>query len=123
MPSASKPLFWVGSARAELLAFPDQVKREMGFALYLAQVGGKHVNSKPLRGFGGADVLEVVDDFDGSTFRTVYAARLAGAVYVLHAFQKKSRRGIETPRQVIELIRARLRIAQEHAAEQKRGTS
>jgi phage-related protein len=92
----------------------------MGFALYLAQMGGKHPDAKPLRGFGGAGVLEVVDDFAGDTYRAVYTVRLSTAVYVLHAFQKKSKRGIATPKQDMELIRARLRRAQEHD-EQWRG--
>jgi len=121
--AALKPLFWVGSAKGDLRKFPDEVQREMGYALYLAQTGSKHPDAKPLRGFGGAGVLEVVDDFDGSTFRTVYTVKLAGAVYALHAFQKKSRRGIETPKQEIELVRSRLRRALEHHAAMKRGRS
>jgi phage-related protein len=85
----------------------------MGFALFEAQMGRKADFAKPLRGYGGAGVLEVVDDFDGDTFRAVYTVRFAEAVYVLHAFQKKSRRGIATPRTEIELIRTRLRRAAE----------
>jgi phage-related protein len=119
--AALKPLYWVSSAKEDLRKFPDEVQREMGYALYLAQAGGKHPNAKPLRGFGSAGILEVIDDFDGSTFRTVYTAKLAGAIYALHAFQKKSRRGIATPKQEIELVRARLRRALEHYAALKRG--
>src|SRR5262249_12957655 len=105
---------------ADLRTFPDEVKRTIGFALYVAQMGDKHPDAKPLRGFGGAGVLEVVDDFAGDTYRAVYTVRLRSAVYVLHAFQKKAKRGIATPKQEMELIRARLRRAQERD-EQLRG--
>ena len=111
-----KPLFFVGSSRDDLRVLPDDVKDVFGYALYLAQLGETHVRSKPLRGFGGAGVLEVVDHDQGGTYRTVYTVRLAGAVYVLHVFQKKSRSGIATPRQEIELVRARLRQAEAHHA-------
>jgi phage-related protein len=103
----------VGSSKEDLSAFPDDVKRRIGLALFEAQLGRKANYAKPLRGYGGAEVLEVVDDFDGDTFRAVYTVRFAGAIYVLHAFQKKSRRGIATPRSEIELIRVRLRRAAE----------
>ena len=83
----------------------------MGFALYQAQVGGKHVAAKALKGFSGTGVLEVVDDYDGDTYRTVYTLRFAETVYVLHAFQKKSKRGISTPRRDIELVTRRLEMA------------
>jgi phage-related protein len=86
-----KPLRWIGSSKKELLRFPDEVQRVIGYALYLAQVGAKHQDAKPLAGFGGAGVLEVVEEYDGDAYRAVYTVRLAGAVYVLHAFQKKSR--------------------------------
>jgi phage-related protein len=108
-----KPLVWVGSSLEDVRAFPEAVKRTVGYALYLAQTGGKHPDAKPLTGFGGAGVLEVAEDFTGDTYRAVYTLRLAGAVYVLHAFQKKARRGIATPRQDLDLIRARLRRAEE----------
>lgn len=77
----------------------------MGYALYLAQEGGKHPDAKPLKGFAGAGVLEVADDYDGDTYRAIYTLTRPGAVYVLHAFQKKSTRGIATPRREVELIR------------------
>ena len=93
--------------------FPLPVRQEMGYALYLAQVGMKAPKAKPLRGFGGAGVLEVVEDYRGDTFRAVYTVKFAGAVFVLHAFQKKSKRGIRTPRAEIELIEARLKSASE----------
>ena len=85
----------------------------MGFALYEAQRGAKHVSAKPLRGFKGAGVLEVADDFDGDTFRAVYTVRFSDTVYVLHAFEKKSKRGISTPKREMDLIRVRLKLAHE----------
>ena len=109
-----KPLFFVGSSQADLRKFPSDVKDVMGYALFEAQNGDKHRNAKPLKGFGGASVLEVVDDFDGDTFRAVYTVKFADAVYVLHAFQKKSRKGKQTPKQDIELVKNRLREAQQH---------
>ncbi len=114
-----RQLIWIGSSLEDLRAFPDEVKRTMGYALHLAQMGGKHPDARPLRGFGGAGVLELVDDLAGNTYRVVYTVRYPVAVYVLHAFQKKARRGIATPRQEIELIRARLRRAQQHDAQRK----
>ncbi len=83
-----KPVAWIGSSKAELSRFPEAVKDAMGFALYVAQQGGKHRDAKPLRGFGGSGILEIVDDFDGDTFRAIYTVQYAGRVYVLHAFQK-----------------------------------
>jgi phage-related protein len=109
--SRAKPLKWVGSSKDDLIAFPDAVRKEMGHALYLAQIGMKSPKARPLRGFGGAGVLEVVDDHDGDTYRAVYTVKFRGIVYVLHAFQKKSRKGVETARSDIELIKARLRMA------------
>jgi phage-related protein len=109
-----KPLFWVGSSLDDLRGFPDDVKRVMGFALHFAQIGGKHADSKPLKGFAGAGVLEVVEEHAGDTFRGVYTVRFAGAVYVLHAFQKKSKRGIKTPTREMDLVRERLKRAEEH---------
>ncbi len=108
-----KPLAWIGSAKDDLLGFPGDVIREMGHALYLAQIGAKHAAAKPLKGFGGAGVLEIVEDFDGSTFRAVYTVKFAEVVFVLHAFQKKSKKGIATPKPEIEKVKARLRQAQE----------
>jgi phage-related protein len=84
-----------------------------GFALHLAQQGDKHLDAKPLRGFGGAGVLEVVENFDGSTYRAVYTVKFAGIVYALHAFQKKAKHGVATPKQEIELVRKRLRSAED----------
>ena len=90
-----KPVVWVGSSRRDLRAFPDPVQDHMGYAIYVAQRGGKHRDAKVLSGFSGAGVLEVVKDFRGDTFRAVYTLRYAGTVYVLHAFQKKSKTGRE----------------------------
>jgi phage-related protein len=112
-----KPVVWVGSSLKDLCAFPDPVQDHMGYALYIAQRGGKHRDAKVLSGFGGAGVVEVVTDFRGDTFRAVYTLRYAGAVYVLHAFQKKSKSGRETPRPEIELIKRRLREAERIAKE------
>jgi phage-related protein len=112
-----KPLFWVGSSKKDLKGFPLAVRRITGFALFQAQAGGKHVDAKPLKGFGGAGVLEVVADLEGSTFRAVYTVKFAGAVYVLHAFQKKSKKGVKTPKAVLDLIRKRLKTAEEHYGE------
>jgi phage-related protein len=108
-----KPVRWVGGSKEDLRAFPEDVRRRVGSALWEAQLGLKAPYAKPLRGFGGAAVLEIVDDFDGDTYRAIYTVRFAGAVYVLHAFQKKSRRGIATPKPELNLIEQRLRRARE----------
>ena len=110
-----KPLEWVASSKKDLLSMPAEVVDVFGYALHLAQHGGKHPQAKPLRGFGSAGILEVVEDDDGSTYRAVYTVRFGNAVYVLHCFQKKSHKGIETPKQDIDLIRDRLNLAQNHA--------
>jgi phage-related protein len=111
-----KPLFWIGSALEDLRGFPAEVRQVVGFALYRAQLGRKHRDAKVLKGFGGAGVLEVVSDHDGETFRTVYTVRFAGAVYALHAFQKKAKRGIKTPQGGLEVVRRRLKTAEQHHA-------
>ncbi len=108
-----KPVRWVGSSKEDLSGFPGDVRRRIGGALWEAQIGRKASYAKPLRGFGGAGVLEVVDDFDGDTFRAVYTIRFAKAVYVLHAFQKKSKRGIATPKPELDLIDRRIERARE----------
>jgi phage-related protein len=112
-----KPLLWVGSSKKDLRDFPQEARRTMGFALFQAQAGGKHVDAKPLKGFGGAGVLEVVADDQGSAFRAAYSVKFAGAVYVLHAFQKKSKKGVKTPKAELDLIRRRLKSAEEHYEE------
>ena len=115
-----KPVVWVGSSRKDLREFPDPVQDHVGYALYVAQRGGRHRDAKPLSGFGGAGVVEVVTDYRGDTFRAVYTLRYAGTVYVLHAFQKKSKTGRETPRRDMDLIHQRLREAEQIAKETKR---
>jgi phage-related protein len=103
-----KLLHWVGSSLKDLRALPEQVQDDIGYALYLAQMGGKHADAKPLKGFGGAGVLEVVERHDGDTYRAVYTVKFRAAVYVLHVFQKKSTSGIATPKADVDLIRKRL---------------
>jgi len=111
-----KPVHWMASALDDLRDCPDEVQDDVGYALYIAQEGGKHPNAKPLIGFHGAGVLEIVENHDGDTYRAVYTVRFARAVYVLHVFQKKSKRGIATPKAEIDLIEKRLRMASEHYA-------
>lgn len=106
-----KPLHWVPSSYEDLVACPREVQQFVGLALMLAQAGGKHPLAKPLKGFKGAGVLEIVNDHDGDTYRAVYTVRFPNAVYVLHVFQKKAKQGIKPPKHVIELIKARLEIA------------
>jgi phage-related protein len=108
-----KPVAWVGSSYKDFRSFPDPVQDVMGFALYQAQIGRIHANAKPLKGFGGATILEIVDDHRGDTYRTVYTVKFENAIYVLHAFQKKSKKGIKTPKEEIELVRRRLKAAEE----------
>jgi phage-related protein len=113
-----KQLEWISSSYKDLMEVPQDVKSVVGYALYLAQLGGGCDNAKPLKGFKGAGVLEVVDDFQGDTYRAVYTVRLEFAVYVLHIFQKKSKSGIATPKQDIDLIEKRLKLAEQHHREQ-----
>ncbi|NER01989.1 MAG: addiction module toxin RelE [Okeania sp. SIO3C4] len=108
-----KPLFWIGDSLKNLREFPESVKDRIGFALYQGQAGSKHISAKPLKGLGGG-IIEIVEDFDEDTYRAVYTVKLKGAIYVLHAFQKKSKKGIKTPQKDIELIKQRLKIAQLH---------
>ncbi|HEV2548636.1 MAG TPA: type II toxin-antitoxin system RelE/ParE family toxin [Stellaceae bacterium] len=108
-----KPVRWIGRSLDDLRRFPEDVRRRVGIALWEAQLGSKAAYAKPLKGFAGAGVLEIVDDFDGDTYRAVYTVRFAGIVYVLHAFQKKSKRGIATPKLELELIEQRLKRARE----------
>lgn len=115
-PDASiqpKPVRWIGGSKDDVSGFPSEVRRRVGNALWRAQLGRKVLYAKPLKGFGDAGVLEIVDDHDGDTFRAVYTVRFARAVYVLHAFQKKSRHGIATPKAELDRITHRLRQARE----------
>ncbi len=107
-----KPVSWIGSSYKDFRAFPDPAQDAMGYALHRAQGGAKHESAKPLKGFGGAGVLEIVADDVGDTFRAVYTVKFATAIYVLHAFQKKSKVGIKTPTEDLDLIRRRLTAAE-----------
>ena len=112
-----KSLEWIGSSYKDLMALPAEVRRIVGYALSLAQAGDQHDAAKILKGFGGAGVLEVVEDDIGGTYRAVYTVKFARAVFVLHCFQKKSKRGIATPKEDVDLIRVRLKIAEALARE------
>ncbi len=107
-----KPVVWLGDTLGALRACPQDVQDEVGYALYLAQIGGKYEGAKPLKGLG-AGVLEVIANHQGDTYRAVYTVRFAERVYVLHVFQKKSKRGVATPQSEIELVRQRLKRAAE----------
>lgn len=109
-----KPVHWIGSSKSDLLDFPDEVRQEAGYALHLAQCGDKALNAVPMVGFGSAKVLEVVINHDTDTYRAVYTVKFAKAVYVLHAFQKKAKKGISTPKPDMNLIHKRLAAAEEH---------
>jgi phage-related protein len=110
-----KPVIWVGTSLKDLREFPSPVQDYMGYALYVAQSGGKYQAAKVLRGFGGAGALEVIKDYRGDTFRAVYTLKYEGRVFVLHAFQKKSKSGRQTPRREVELIQQRMREAEQLA--------
>jgi phage-related protein len=114
MASQSKVVEWVASSKKDISAFPEEVRGVMGQALFDAQQGLKHPDAKPLKGFGGASILEIGDDFDGNTFRSVYTVKFAGVIYVRHAFQKKSKKGSATPGPDTDLIKSRLTIARAH---------
>ena len=107
-----RPVEWVGSSYKDFRSFPDEVQDHVGYALHVAQTGGKHEDAKPLKGFGGAGVLEVVSNYSGDTFRSVYTVKFALAVYVLHAFQKKSKVGSKTPLGDLALVEQRFRLAE-----------
>jgi phage-related protein len=112
MQLSPRPVVWIASSLRDLRTFPSAVRRDVGQALYAAQLGETDPAAKPLRGFGGGAVFEIVSDHRGGTWRAVYTVRYAEAVYVLHAFQKKSKRGISTPKKEIDLIRQRLAEAE-----------
>jgi len=117
-----RTLGWIASSRRDMRALPKEVRRSFGVALYAAQIGETPPIAKPLRGFGGAGVLELIEDDAGGTYRAGYTVRYATAVYVLHVFQKKSKRGRETPQRDIDLIKERLKRAEEiHALKLKEG--
>lgn len=108
---AIKPAVFIGSSRRDLRALPGAVRREIGQALFEAQLGDHPANAKPLKGFGSG-VFEIRDNFDGDTYRAVYTVRLGDVLYVLHVFQKKSTKGIATPKRHLDLVRQRLRDAE-----------
>ena len=108
-----KAVVWVRSSKNDLKRFPRTAQSHLGFALKVAQSGGKHPDAKPMRGFGGAGVIEIVEDYDGDSYRAVYTVKYAEAIYVLHAFQKKSKSGIATTKHDLKLIEERLRRAKE----------
>lgn len=109
----AKPLFWVASSQKDLLAMPKAVISAFGYGLHQAQIGKQHVSAKVLKGFGGGGVLELIESDEGGTYRAVYTVRLGKSIYVLHCFQKKSKQGIKTPQEDMNLIRSRLKIAEQ----------
>ena len=114
-----KPVIWIGSSRRDLREMPQQVRRDIGQALYTAQQGATDPAAKPLKGFGGARVMEIVERYRADAYRAVYTAHFDNAVYVLHVFQKKSKSGIATPRHEIELIHRRFAEAERHYRERQ----
>ncbi len=121
VPGEVKPVRWVGSSRRDLKAFPKPVRRDIGQALYAAQQGEEYPSVKALRGFGGRSVLEIVAPYQTDAYRAVYTVRFHDAIYVLHAFQKKSTHGIATPQQDLDLIRQRLAVAERDYRERQGG--
>lgn len=119
MPTHEKPLIWIASSYKDLRALPEDVRRRFGYALSLAQMGDQDDSAKVLKGFGGAGVLEVIEDDAGGTYRAVYTVKFAQVVFVLHCFQKKSKRGIATPQEDMEIIRARLKTAEALSKERR----
>ena len=117
MAEQEKPLIWIGGSKKDLMALPLDVRKFFGHALDFAQRGEKHDAAKVLKGFGGAGILELVDNDQDGTYRAVYTVKFAKAVFVLHCFSKKSKRGIETPKEDLDIIRARLKVAEALAKE------
>lgn len=112
-PEKLKPVVWVRSSKEDLKKFPETAQSHIGFALQVAQRGGKHGGAKPMRGFRGASVVEIVEDYAGDTYRVVYTVKFEVAIYVLHAFKKKSKVGAATPKHELTLIEERLKRAEE----------
>lgn len=123
MRQDERPLAWIGSSYKDLMQLPDDVRQFIGYALHFAQRGDQHPASKVLKGFGGAGVLEVVENDAGGTYRAVYTVKFEEAVFVLHCFQKKSKSGIATPKEDMDVIRARLKAAEALVKEMKHGTT
>lgn len=117
-----KRVEWVGSSRKDMRGLPASIRDSFGYASYVAQQGGRAANVKPLRGFGGASVLEVIEDYDGDTYRAIYTVRFSDAIYVLHVFQKKSKHGVQTPEHEMSMVRDRLQAVEaRHRDHQKAG--
>jgi len=121
MVDKQKPLFWIGSSKKDLMALPLDVRKFFGHALDFAQHGDRHAAARVLKGFGSAGVLEIVEDDVGGTYRAVYTVKFADAVFVLHCFQKKSKSGVATPKEDMDIVRARLKIAETFAKEMHHG--
>ena len=117
MHDTEKPLIWIGSSYKDLLALPNEVKRGFGYALSLSQSGLRHSSTKILQGFGGSSVVEIIETDEGGTYRAMYTVKYAQAVFVLHCFQKKSKKGIATPKEDMDVIRGRLKMAEKIAKE------
>lgn len=107
-----KPIIWVASSKSDLRCLPSRAQDAIGYALHQAQVGEKNAKTKPLKGFGSAEILEIVEYNVGGTYRAVYTVKFEEAIAVLHVFQKKSTHGIKTSKQDIELIKSRLKLAE-----------
>ena len=112
MDKSLKSVVWLGSTRKSVQNFPLPVRQNVGFGIYQAQLGGKYINAKPLKGFGGASVLEIVENYDGDIYRAVYTVKFEEIIYIIRAFQKKSKKGIQTPKQDLNLIKKRLKEAE-----------
>ncbi|MYM87126.1 type II toxin-antitoxin system RelE/ParE family toxin [Rugamonas sp. FT82W] len=116
-----RPLIWIGASKRDLMALPQEVRKFFGHALDFAQRGDRHDAAKPLKGFGGAGVLEIVEDNTAGTYRAVYTVKFAEAIFVLHCFQKKSKSGIATPKEDMDIVRARLKVAEALVKELRHG--
>lgn len=121
MTAKERPLLWIGSSKKDLLALPTKIRKFFGHALHFAQCGEQHEAAKTLKGFGGGSVLEVVETSADGTYRAVYTVKFEEAVFVLHCFQKKSKRGIATPKKDMDIIRSRLKLAEAIAEEIRHG--
>jgi phage-related protein len=120
MADSLKPVWWIGSTKKDLLALPEEVQHQIGFALYQVQLGKMPDEAKPLKGYGGASVQEIIVDFNRDTYRAVYTIRFADRVYVLHVFKKKAKSGIATPKSDVELIERRLKQVEQMEKQRKK---
>ena len=121
MPEKGRPLAWISGAKKDWMALPTRVRKFFGHALDFAQRGDRHDAAKPLKGFGSAGVVEIVENDAGGTYRAIYTVKFEEAVFVLHCFQKKSKSGIATPKTDMDIIHARLKIAEALAKELRHG--